>query len=32
VVPVGEPQMLDGVEYGPDKKKVESGTIIKKSS
>jgi NCS1 family nucleobase:cation symporter-1 len=31
VVPVDEPQVLDGVEIGPGDQKVEPGTITEKS-
>lgn len=30
VVPVAEPQVLDGVELGPDDKKMEPGSIVEK--
>jgi hypothetical protein len=31
VVPVGEPEVLDGVEFGPGDDKMEHGTIVEKS-
>jgi len=31
VVPVGEPEVLDGIDFGPGDDKAEHGTIVEKS-